>query len=99
MIHIFGFKPLLARNNMFEAATVPFRATETLGFAKHLQLIKRDVFSVTCSWINIFVDPGTTLLSTNQIWRTSLSFLWSLGLQSVFVACTSVSLIYNFLRF
>jgi len=23
--------------------------------------------SATCSWINIFVDPGTTLLLTNQI--------------------------------
>ncbi len=30
---------------------------------------------VPCSCINIFVDPGTTLLLTNQIWRTSLSFL------------------------
>ncbi len=36
--------------------------------------------SATCSWINFYVDPGTTLLLTNQIWRTSLSFLWSLGL-------------------
>ncbi len=23
--------------------------------------------SATCSWVNIFVDPGTTLLLTNQI--------------------------------
>jgi len=23
--------------------------------------------STTCSWINIFVDPGTTFQSTNQI--------------------------------
>jgi len=29
--------------------------------------------------------PGSTLFLTNQIWRTSLLFLWSLGLQSVFV--------------
>ncbi len=36
--------------------------------------------SASCSWVNIFVDPGTTLLLTNQIWRTSLYFLWSLGL-------------------
>ncbi len=25
--------------------------------------------SETCSWINIFVDPGTTLLSTNKIYK------------------------------
>ncbi len=43
--------------------------------------------------------PGSTLSWTNQIWRTSLSFLWSLGLQSVFVAYTSVSFIYHFLWF
>ncbi len=28
--------------------------------------------SAACSWVNIFVDSGTTLLLTNQIWRTSL---------------------------
>ncbi len=58
--------------------------------------------SLTCSWINIFVDLGTTLWLTNQVWRTSL-WLWSLGLQSVYIstlyACTSVSFIYHFLWF
>ncbi len=43
--------------------------------------------------------PGSTLLLTNQIWRTSLSFLLSVGLQSVFVTCTPVSFIYHVLWF
>ncbi len=30
------------------------------------------LLSAICSWVNIFVDPGITLLSTNQIWRTRL---------------------------
>jgi len=37
--------------------------------------------STTCSLINIFVDPGRTLQSTNQIWGISSQFTSSLGLQ------------------
>jgi len=44
--------------------------------------------SAACSWINIFVDPGTT--STNQIWGTSLQFMLSLGLQSGLCASTYI---------
>jgi len=32
--------------------------------------------STAFSWINIFVDPGTTFQSTNQIWETSLQFVY-----------------------
>jgi len=38
----------------------------------------------TCSWINIFVDPGITFQSTNQIWETGLQFMSILGLQPAF---------------
>jgi len=44
--------------------------------------------STTCSWINIFVNPGTTFQSTNQI--SSSQFVLSLGLQRGLGASTSV---------
>jgi len=53
--------------------------------------------STTCSWINIFVDPGTTFRSTYQIWGTSLTFMSSLGLQPGLGASTSMLFTYHFL--
>jgi len=50
----------------------------------------------TCSWVNIFVDPGTTFKSTNQIWGTSLQIMSSLGLKTWIGASTSVLFIYHF---
>jgi len=35
--------------------------------------------STTCSWINIFVVPGTSFQSTNQIWGTRLGLQLELG--------------------
>jgi len=51
--------------------------------------------STTCSWIKIFVDPGTTFQSTNQIWGTSLQFMSSLGLNSGLGASTSELFTYH----
>jgi len=55
--------------------------------------------SVRYSWVNISVDPGTTFLSTNQIWRTSLQFKPCFGSQSGLGASTSVLFTYIFLWF
>ncbi len=46
--------------------------------------------SATCSWVNVFVYPGTTLLLSNQIW-TSVSFFVKFRLIiSVCFLCISV---------
>ncbi len=50
---------------------IPKLATLQVGWIVWQNLI---LPSAICSWVNIFVDPGATLLLTNQIWRTSLYF-------------------------
>jgi len=53
-----------------------FKVSKNLPVDIHLRviwlLISREVnvilTSTTCTWINIFVDSGTTLQSTNHIW-------------------------------
>jgi len=51
--------------------------------------------STAFSWINIFVDPGTTFQSTNQIWETSLQFVYKFRLPAR-VSCVYISVIHNF---
>jgi len=46
--------------------------------------------SATCSWLNIFVDPGTSFRPINQICGTRLQFMSSFASQPGLDASTSV---------
>jgi len=50
--------------------------------------------STTCSWISIFINPRTTIQSTNQTNETRLQFMSRLGLQPGLDTSTSVLFTY-----